>query len=431
MKNSINNEPKNKIYEMAKIFEPKGNLNKSKTLNPSKLKDTSLNLDDWEELESEEDLDYQDFYNTMKNGQSLKEIITPKEIPADFSKEQVKKIFDLKKSTENIISKTVKNKGSSNMVKSLVSKKKNRFCYDGFDLDLAYITERIIAMGFPSVNLEGLYRNPMDEVQKFLSTRHYNHYKVYNLCKEKDYPRNSFYKQDKFPFEDHEAPPLNLMKSFCEDAKRFLEEDNKNIVAIHCKAGKGRTGTMICCLLLYMKIFDTAKESLYYYGIMRAANGEGVTIPSQKRYVNYFEQILKEKMPHPILFKKKKIIKIRMFTLPTFGKGIIPYFKIKNNGFQYISENKRNDTKKEELTGLVDYDIENGFLVTGDVKIIFYRNKFLKNEKIFKLWFNTNFIPNDCNIYQFKKEEIDKACKDKKCKYYSESFKLEIHFTDA
>ena len=44
MKNSINNEPKNKIYGMAKIFEPKVNLNKSKTLNPSKLKDTSLNL---------------------------------------------------------------------------------------------------------------------------------------------------------------------------------------------------------------------------------------------------------------------------------------------------------------------------------------------------------------------------------------------------
>ena len=189
-------------------------------------------------------------------------------------------------------------------MKSLVSKKKNRFCYDGFDLDLTYITTRIIAMGMPSSNLEGLYRNPMEEVQKFLNARHNEHYKVYNLCEERGYPKNSFYKQEVYPFKDHEAPPLNLMKSFCEDAKSFLDEDEKNIVAIHCKAGKGRTGTMICCLLLYMKIFETANECLQYYGMMRAENGKGVTIPSQIRYVNYFEKILKSNMQHPIIFIK-------------------------------------------------------------------------------------------------------------------------------
>lgn len=30
-----------------------------------------------------------------------------------------------------------------------------------------------------------------------------------------------------------------------------------------------------------------------------------------------------------------------------------------------------------------------------------------------------------------KKEEIDKACKDKHNKYYSPGFKIEIHFVDA
>ena len=425
----------NSIYKKAQIFEPKENQNISKSVLPKnniKNNESSINIEDGDELESDEERDIQDSINPIKNGDSLKDIITSKEIPNDLSKEQIKKIMELKKLTDDIISKTVKNRNSSNSkVKSLVSKKKNRFCYDGFDLDLSYITERIIAMGMPSSKLEGLYRNSMDEVQKFLNTRHPLHYKVYNLCEEKDYPKNSFYKQDIFPFKDHEAPPLNLMKSFCEDAKKFLDEDNKNIVAIHCKAGKGRTGTMICCLLMYMNIFETSKESLYYYGIMRVENGKGVTIPSQIRYVNYFEQILKEKMPHPIKFKKKLITKVRMFTLPMFGKSITPYFKIKNNGEKYKSEKKKSDFKKEDIFALIDFNIEKGFLVQGDVNIIFYRNILLKKQKIFKFWFNTNFIPNDCNIYQFKKDEIDKACKDKQCKYFSPSFKIEVHFIDA
>ena len=450
--NTIKHKKSSSIADLVKIYEPPednklsfsktlktdsvsniNNINNNSIDNNDIMKNNISTKEDGDELESDEEQDIHDINSTKSDKKvTLKDLIEYKDDSEDLPKDKLKKINDLKTQTDNIISKTVKVRNKKNLVKALVSKKKNRFCYDGFDLDLTYITNRIIAMGLPSTNLEGLYRNPMEEVQRFLNTRHPSHYKVYNLCEERDYPKNSFYKQDIFPFQDHEAPPLNLMKSFCEDAKKFLDEDKNNVIAVHCKAGKGRTGTLICCLLLYMNVFETAKESLLYYGIMRAENGKGVTIPSQIRYVNYFEEILKSNMPHPVVFKKKYITKIRMFTLPKFYGVYTPFFQIENNKHEYTSEKKKTEFKKEDLFALVDFDIEKGFLVEGDVKVTFFKDKLIKKkDKIFKFWFNTNFIPNDCNIYQFKKEEIDKACKDKANKYYSPGFKIEIHFIDA
>lgn len=77
-----------------------------------------------------------------------------------------------------------------------------------------------------------------------------------------------------FGFGDHQAPPFELLVQFCKDAKTWLDKDTSNVVVIHCKAGKGRTGTMIAALLLYMGYATNADEAIQIYGTKRTTDGK-------------------------------------------------------------------------------------------------------------------------------------------------------------
>ncbi|PSS02688.1 Phosphatidylinositol 3,4,5-trisphosphate 3-phosphatase and protein-tyrosine-phosphatase [Actinidia chinensis var. chinensis] len=118
-------------------------------------------------------------------------------------------------------------------------------------------------------------------------------YKVYNLCSERLYDASLFEgKVASFPFDDHNCPPIQLIISFCHSAYSWLKEDIENVVVVHCKAGMARTGLMISSLLLYLKFFPTAEESIDYYNQKRCIDGKGLVLPSQIRYVKYFERVL-------------------------------------------------------------------------------------------------------------------------------------------
>jgi len=66
----------------------------------------------------------------------------------------------------------------------VVGGNKRRFQEDGFDLDLAYVTDTLIGMSVPAVGKTSLYRNPIDEVARFFRARHPNGYMIYNCTTE-------------------------------------------------------------------------------------------------------------------------------------------------------------------------------------------------------------------------------------------------------
>jgi protein-tyrosine phosphatase len=180
-------------------------------------------------------------------------------------------------------------------VRGLVSKKKRRFQEQGFDLDLSYVTPQIVAMGFPSTGLESAYRNPLGEVQRFLLQRHNHRFRVYNLCSERAYAASEFAGAvvSQYAFRDHHPCRFELLLACCEDITAFVTARRDHVAAIHCKAGKGRTGLVISALLMYRGHASSADSAMSLYGRKRTLNGKGVTIPSQKRYVRYFESYLR------------------------------------------------------------------------------------------------------------------------------------------
>jgi hypothetical protein len=178
---------------------------------------------------------------------------------------------------------------------------------------MSYITDKVIAMGFPSTGMEVMYRNSLSDIIKFFHVRHNDEVKVYNLCLEKDriYNKDVFpnSKVGLFPATDHNPSPIKLILEFCIDLCLYLIKNPKGVAAVHCKAGKGRTGVMICSYLVFSGLCQTSEKAFRYYARVRTKNNTGVTIASQKRYIKYFETFLESNFYPPYINLIPKIIR--------------------------------------------------------------------------------------------------------------------------
>lgn len=54
-----------------------------------------------------------------------------------------------------------------------------------------------------------------------------------------------------------------------DQSNTWLVQDPANVIAIHCKGGKGRTGMIIACLLMRQGVQDTPDASLRYFAERR------------------------------------------------------------------------------------------------------------------------------------------------------------------
>lgn len=102
---------------------------------------------------------------------------------------------------------------------------------------------------------------------------------------------------------DHCPPPFLLLQEIIDDMHRFLTERNNHICVVHCKMGKGRSGTVcIAYLMKYRKM--SLREAGEKFAKHRFKSGvtKGVTIKSQLRYLKYQEKLISLTIMDQIFF---------------------------------------------------------------------------------------------------------------------------------
>ena len=299
-----------------------------------------------------------------------------------------------------------------NYVRTKVSGQKQRFIQGKYNLDLSYITPRIVAMGFPGSGLQLIYRNNIKQVADFFNENHAQKFLIVNIS-ENTYDANKFQGNVLHinTWQDHHAPPLHLLFDLVEKVFGFLYISTSNVVVINCNAGKGRTGSLICSFLLYSKCFTNTQDAFDYYSLKRFKKGHGLTHASQRRYVNYFFQVLQsDKYPIPIV-RKLKCIKINLVPYQNITH-IVPEYYIYINSNELIRSNCKEEKTAIECSDgqeIVFMNLNEGVVVYGDILIELFHLKgiFSKKKKLGRVSFNTAFIDVNQNEVTFELNEID------------------------
>ena len=297
-------------------------------------------------------------------------------------------------------------------------------------LDVTYVTPQLVAMGFPQEGGEDRRRgrrNPIGEVASLLNSRHKDRYMIWNLSEE-EYDYEAFNNQvQEYKFPGHPAPPLGLMFQICTSVESWLAQDTANVAVVHCMTGRGRTASVLACVLSWIGEIESPVDALQYVANKRRTSVERLVIPSQRRYVQYFTSVMDGVKPRSEPLKLKRVI---VNTIPRFFNsdkrkatnsgsaggslkntqvednaiegpqcdGCRPYLQIFKSGKLLFSSTWSESNKVEDIPKYFQSDGSFAFnvdcIVDGDILVrCRHVNENGKRLSMFRAAFHTGYIP--------------------------------------
>ncbi|KAK1752239.1 nucleoporin POM33 [Echria macrotheca] len=228
-------------------------------------------------------------------------------------------------------------------------------------LDLCYVTSKIIATSGPSQTYpQRAYRNPLDRLVAFLDKKHGDGWAIWEFRAEgTGYPDEAVYHRIRhYPWPDHHPPPFRLVPMIMASMRNWLaggdldgtvpddegakKKGDGRVVVVHCKAGKGRSGTMACSYLI-SECGWTPEDALARFTErrMRPKFGAGVSIPSQLRWVSYVDRWTKGGKRY--VDREVEIVEVHVWGLRHGVKVSVEGFEDEGKKIKVLHTFKRNE----------------------------------------------------------------------------------------
>uniref|UniRef100_A0A8C9XGH2 Tensin 3 n=1 Tax=Sander lucioperca TaxID=283035 RepID=A0A8C9XGH2_SANLU len=169
---------------------------------------------------------------------------------------------------------------------------------EGYELDLTYITERIIAVSFPRGCTEEIYSHNLKDVTRMLKSKHADNYLIINLSEKRHDLTKMNPKTLDTGWPDMHAPPLDKICTICKAMESWLNADPLHVVVIHCRGGKGRIGVVISSFVHFTDVSASADQALDRFAMRKYYDDKvsALMTPSQKRYVWILNSLLSGSM---------------------------------------------------------------------------------------------------------------------------------------
>uniref|UniRef100_A0A8C1N4D1 Tensin 3 n=1 Tax=Cyprinus carpio TaxID=7962 RepID=A0A8C1N4D1_CYPCA len=294
---------------------------------------------------------------------------------------------------------------------------------EGYELDLTYVTERIIAVSFPQDCFEETYLRNLRDVTRMLKSKHTDNYLVINLSERKQELTKMNPKTLDTGWPDFHAPPLDKICTICKAIENWLNADPLHVVVIHCRGGKGRIGVVISSFVHFTDVSASADQALDRFAMRKFYDDKvsALMTPSQKRYVWILNSLLSGsiKMNTSPLFLHCIIIHGVPHFDPAGGQLCQPYLKV-YQGMQVVYVSGVYEEYCAFLTIAYRYS-----LFCLQVKC-FHKSSLSERDDIFRVQFHTGAV--QAYNLVFQKDDMEHANKDARFPDYG---KVELVFSDG
>ncbi|KAM4640560.1 auxilin isoform 2-T2 [Discoglossus pictus] len=289
--------------------------------------------------------------------------------------------------------------------------------YTKGELDISYITSRIIVMSFPAEGVELGFRNHIEDVRSFLDSRHLDHYTVFNLS-QKSYRSAKFHNRvSECSWPVRQAPSLHNLFAVCKNMHNWLQQNPKNVCVIHCMDGRTASAVLVSAMFCFCHLFSNPVPATQLLNAKRPGIG---LWPSHRRYIGYICDLVSDK-PTQTHCKPLVIKSVTISPVPCFNKqrnGCRPFCEILIGETRIFSTMQDYERMKEYRVqeGKVVFPL--GVTVHGDVVVSIYHMRStiggrlqakMTNTQIMQLQFHTGFIALGTTVLKFTKPEFD-AC---------------------